>query len=102
MGNEHDMEFEVDVMTLMDEEGNEHQFEIIDKIEDDRGCFYALLPYHESEEEILEEETYYIFKMEEVEDGDNQLIEVSDETLLNELADEFEARYEAKFTEDEE
>ncbi len=93
-------EFEADIMTLLDEDGNEHEFEIIDKIEDDRGCFYALLPVLESAEEALEEETYYIFKMEEDENGENELIEVSDEELLNELANEFEARYEQSFEEE--
>ena len=44
MSNTNNEEFEVDLITLIDDEGKEHEFEILDVIENDDGCFYALLP----------------------------------------------------------
>ena len=42
MSNTNNEEFEVDLITLIDDEGKEHEFEILDVIENDDGCFYAL------------------------------------------------------------
>lgn len=87
-------EFAADLITLIDDEGNEHEFEILDVIENDAGCYYALLPTFESPEESLESEgTYYIFEAIE-EDGEQQLAEVEDEELLDRLAEQFESRFE--------
>lgn len=96
-------EFAADLITLIDDEGNEHEFEILDVIENDDGCYYALLPTFDDPEESLESEgTYYIFEAIE-EDGEQQLAEVEDEELLDQLAEQFESRFEELYEyEDEE
>ena len=96
-------EFAADLITLIDDEGNEHEFEILDVIENDDGCYYALLPTFNDPEESLESEgTYYIFEVIE-EDGEQQLAEVEDEELLDRLAEQFESRFEELYEyEDEE
>ena len=87
-------EFAADLITLIDDEGNEHEFEILDVIENDDGCYYALLPTFEDPQESLEAEgTYYIFEAIE-EDGEQQLAEVEDDELLDRLAEQFESRFE--------
>ena len=43
-----DNEFAADLITLVDDEGTEHEFEILDIIDNEDGCFYALLPNFES------------------------------------------------------
>ena len=40
-------DFGADLLTLIDDEGQEHEFEILDVIDDDEGTFYALLPTFE-------------------------------------------------------
>lgn len=82
----------MDLLTLIDDEGNEHEFEILDAIETEEGCFYALLPTFAEPGEALDAETYYIFEVIE-EDGEEQLAEVEDEALLDRLAEIFEARF---------
>ncbi len=63
MSNTNNEEFEVDLITLIDDEGKEHEFEILDVIENDDGCFYALLPTFEDPAASIESEgTYYIFE----------------------------------------
>ncbi len=47
----------------MDDDGQEHEFEILDIIENDDGCFYALLPTFEDPQDQVESDgTYYIFQ----------------------------------------
>ena len=79
MSNTNNEEFEVDLITLIDDEGKEHEFEILDVIENDDGCFYALLPTFEDPAASIESEgTYYIFEAIE-EDGEEQLAEVEND-----------------------
>lgn len=86
-------EYEADLLTLIDDDGNEHEFEIIDELENDDGHFMALVPTQQEPEDISSDaETYYIFEVVE-EDGEEQLQEVDDDALLDKLADIFENRF---------
>ena len=88
-----DNQYEADLITLIDDEGNEHEFEIIDELENDDGHYMALVPTQQEPEEISSEaETYYIFEVVE-EDGEEQLQEVEDDALLDKLAEIFESRF---------
>ena len=80
-----DTGFEADLITLIDDDGQEHEFEIIDELENDEGHFMALVPTQQDPEDIASDaETYYIFEVVE-EDGEEQ--------LLDKLADIFETRF---------
>ena len=88
-----DNQYEADLITLIDDEGNEHEFEIINELENDDGHYMALVPTQQEPEEISSEaETYYIFEVVE-EDGEEQLQEVEDDALLDQLAEIFESRF---------
>lgn len=41
------------ILTLTDEEGQEHQFELIDTLDMEEDTYTALIPYYESEEDML-------------------------------------------------
>lgn len=85
-------EFSADLITLIDDNNKEHEFEILDIIENDDGCFYALLPSSENLS-LADEASYYIF--EAIDDnGEQVLAEVEDEALLDKLANSFEAHFE--------
>ena len=95
-------EYGADLLTLVDDEGEEHEFEILDVIDNDDGCFYALLPTFETPQDKVDAEgTYYIFEAIE-EDGEQQLAEVEDEALLDKLAELFESRFEELYDSEEE
>ena len=98
-----DNQYEADLITLIDDDGQEHEFEIIDELDTDDGHYMALVPTQQGPEEISSEaETYYIFEVVE-EDGEEQLQEVEDDELLDKLAEIFESRFnEAYFDEPEE
>ena len=88
-----DTGFEADLITLIDDDGQEHEFEIIDELENDEGHFMALVPTQQDPEDMTSDaETYYIFEVVE-EDGEEQLQEVEDDALLDKLADIFETRF---------
>ncbi len=81
-----------DIVTLVDDEGVEREFEVLDFIENSQGRFYALMPNFELPEESLSsEETYFIFEIVD-ENGEEQLVEVDDDKLLDSLSEEFERR----------
>lgn len=99
MSNE---EFEADLITLLDDDNKEHTFQIIDSIEKDDNVYYALLPVFDDANDQLEDDgEYYIFQTIE-EDGEELLVEVDDDALLDELAEIFEKHFEEIFNDDEE
>ena len=101
MSIENEQDYEADLVVLLDDEGNEHEFEIIVEIENDDGYFMALIPtLSDAEGDVADADEYYIFELVNV-DGEEQLSEVEDEALLDKLADIFESRY-AQAMEDEE
>ncbi len=52
-----EMNINPEIFTLTDEEGNEHEFELMDVMEIDGNTYYALVPYSEDPEAALEEDT---------------------------------------------
>ncbi|MEE0931151.1 MAG: DUF1292 domain-containing protein [Acutalibacteraceae bacterium] len=95
-------EYEADLITLLDDENVEHTFEIIDSIEKNDKVYYALLPVYDDAQEQLEDNgEYYIFQTIE-EDGEELLLEVEDDALLDELAEIFEKHFEEIFDDSEE
>ena len=99
-----DNEYKPDLITLIDEDNVEHNFEILDVIENEKGVFYALYPIFDTADETVEDSgEYYIMEVTE-EDGEEQLAEDEDEALLDELSAIFEQHFEELFddVEDEE
>lgn len=82
-------DFGMDIITLLDDDGKGHQFELIDSIIQDETEYYALVPIDEGEES----DEYYIMEVIETEDGDQELAELDDDDLLDSLAEIFEARF---------
>lgn len=96
-----DNEFAPDLITLLDDEGTEHNFEILDVIEEDDRCFLALLPaFDDAEDSVDAPGEYYIFES-IVEDDEEQLVEVDDDTLIDRLAEMFEERFESLYEDEE-
>ncbi|MEG0019224.1 MAG: DUF1292 domain-containing protein [Oscillospiraceae bacterium] len=48
------------IITLVDEENNEHQFEMVDQIEHNEETYVAVVPYYEDPAKELEEEPVLI------------------------------------------
>ena len=89
-----DINMDMDIVTVVDDDGKEHIFEELDRIETDDGSRYvALLPVYDDETEILEE------------DGESYLVQIEDEdefeTIGNIIEDRLIEKYENEEAEDE-
>ncbi len=85
-----------DIVVLVDEEGNEHDFALVDRFQVDINEYAILVPvmyFEEGEngEAIDFEEEAYIFRI-DVGEGEEMLVEVEDEAEWNEVASVWEER----------
>lgn len=91
-------EYEADLVSLVDEDGNEYDFEVLDEIDYKDGHYYALAPQFDLPDQDIESgSTYMIFEAVEDEDGQPQLAEIQDEDLLDQIADVFEQRFDEEY-----
>lgn len=95
-----------DLVVLIDEEGNEHDFALVDRFEYDFKEYAILVPVTSLEAEALEEEAdfeeeAFIFRI-DLDEGEETLTEVDDETEWNEVATVWEERVQNLEDEDDE
>lgn len=78
---------EVEIYTLQDEEGNEHDFELIGTCERNGTNYYAMIAVEDSNDsnEFCE---YVILKGVE-EDGEESLVTIDDDDEFDDIADYF-------------
>lgn len=90
-------DFSPEIITLIDDEGVEHIFEILDTIEYEDKEYYALYPvYEDAADMVADSGEYYIMESIEAEDG-FELAEVEDDDIVDKLSVIFEKRFEEKF-----
>jgi uncharacterized protein YrzB (UPF0473 family) len=95
-------EFTPEIVSILDEEGNEHLFEELDRIETENGKYVALLPFFESEEEISDEDNELII-LKVIEENDEFYLEpIEDDKEFNEIGEIFEERLSEMFIFEEE
>jgi len=93
---------EKDVISLLDEDGKEHEFEIVDALELNDNQYLALVPlYDESQAEAALEDSGELVILrvsdEEDEDGEQYLDAIEDEDEYNKVAELFMGRLEDYF-----
>ncbi len=89
IGMPEEMEFGPDLLTLVDDEGVEHQFEVIDtlEIEDDR--YIALIPVYDDAEDAVEDDGELILLKSEMEGEEEFLVAIEDEEEFNKVSEIF-------------
>lgn len=86
-------EYGPDIVSVVDEDGIEHTFEELDRIETDDGKFVALLPIYDNPEDILDNDgELIILSVIEDEYGETYLEPIEDEELFDEIGEIFEDR----------
>ena len=93
-------DYNPDIVSVVDEEGKEHIFEELDRIETDRGHYVALLPLYDDTEEILEGEDEVLPLKVIEEDGETYLTMIEDDEF-EEVYQAFEERLSDLFFDDE-
>lgn len=85
-------EFNPDLVSVIDENGVEHVFEELDRIETDTAKYVALLPVYDEAEEILDDDGELIILKVFEEDGETYLEPIEDDNEFNEIGKIFEER----------
>ena len=85
-------EFNPDLVSVVDENGVEHVFEELDRIETDTAKYVALLPVYDEAEEILDDDGELIILKVCEEDGETYLEPIEDDNEFNEIGKIFEER----------
>ncbi len=93
-------EEKTDILVLVDDEGNEHEFALIDRFQVDLYDYAILVPvlyYDEDDDYVDFDDDAYIFRIEPGEDGEDEesLVEVEDEAEWNQVAELWEERLQA-------
>ena len=85
--NDNTYETEIEVYTLQDEEGNEHEFELIGTCERNGVKYYAMIPVdaENKEEEFCE----YVILKSAIQDGEETLVSIDDDDEFDDVADYF-------------
>ncbi len=96
-------DYNPDLVSVIDEDGVEHVFEELDRIETDDGRFIALLPVYDDATEILDDDgELIILSVNEDESGEIYLEPIEDEKKFYEIGKIFEERLQDLFEFDEE
>lgn len=95
-------EFNPDLVSVIDENGVEHIFEELDRIETDTAKYVALLPVYDDAEEIIDDDGELIILKVCDEDGEIYLEPIEDDNEFNEIGKIFEERLSELFSFDEE
>ncbi len=90
-----------DTVVLIDENGDEVEFEHLDTIEMDGNEYVVLIPLQEEDNEVQEEDEtadeVVILKLEHNSEGEDSFISVEDENELNKVFEEFKSRMEEEY-----
>lgn len=72
-------EYTPEIFTLTDEEGNEHEFELMDIMEENGTVYYALVPYSEDPDAMIEEDTELVILKVGEENGEEFLATIDND-----------------------
>lgn len=103
MDNKEEQEFNPDIYTLVDEEGTEQTFELLDvmDLEDDR--YFALIPYFENPEEMVEDDGELIVLKSQMDDnGEELMVTIDDDEEYQRVGALFLEKLSTMFEDDEE
>ena len=82
-------EYTPDLYTLVDEDGNEQTFEMLDVMEVDDQLDFALIPYQADPESMIEDDGELVILKSEMVDGEEMLVSIEDEDEFDRIGELF-------------
>lgn len=83
-------EFTADLVTLTDEEGKEHEFELVDSLEHKGQSYVALIASAETANEVIDDDGNLVIMKIVSEDGDDDVLElIEDDDEFEEISEIF-------------
>jgi len=92
-----DNEFGNDILTLEDDDGVEHTFEVLDTIDNGENRYMALSPVYDDPQQTLEDSGELVILKVVTVDGEEFLETIEDEDEMDEIADIFMERLEEDY-----
>ncbi len=89
-----------EIFTLTDEEGNEQEFELMDMMEENGTVYYALVPYTEDPDAMIEEDTELVVLKVGEENGEEFLATIDNDEEYERIGQIFIERISAMLEED--
>lgn len=94
-------DYNPDLLSLKNDDGQEFNFEVLDAIETDMGRYLALLPVYDNPQELLDDSGELVIVKVSEEDGEEYFCEIEDDDEYETIADAFIDRLENRFEIDE-
>jgi uncharacterized protein YrzB (UPF0473 family) len=95
------MSEESSIVTLVDEEGNEHRFDLINVVELDEIRYAVMVPEATAVENPAEDEEAVIFRIETDDEGEEVLVDIEDDEEFERVCDYLDQLMEEEAMEDE-
>lgn len=95
--NNKELEYNPDLISLTDDDGNEFNFEVLDAIETDDGRYLAMLPTYDDPKKMLDDSGELVIVKVVEEDGEEYYTEIEDDDEYEMVADAFVGRLEDFF-----
>ena len=94
-------EYNPDIVSLIDDEGKEYNFEVLDAIETDEARYLALLPVYDDPQAILDDSGELVIVKVGEDNGEEFFYEIEDDDEYETIADAFVDRLQDRFEVDE-
>lgn len=95
------LDFTPDLYTLVDEDGKEQTFEMLDALEIDEQKYYALVPYYQDAQEISEDDGELVILKSQLDGEEEILVSIDDDEEFDKIGKMFMKRIDEMFDEDE-
>lgn len=93
-------EYTPDLYTLVDEDGKEQTFEMLDALEVDGTRYFALIPYEADPEALLADDCDLVILKADLVDGEEMLVSIEDDEEFEKIGDMFLKRLDEMFEEE--
>lgn len=90
-------EYTPDLYTLEDEEGNEQTFEMLDAMEYEGEKYFALTPYYENPDEMLEDSGEVVILKSDFDGDEEIMVSIDDDEEYEKIGSIFMKRIEEMF-----
>lgn len=94
------LDYTPDLYTLVDEEGKEQTFEMLDALEVDGQRYFALIPYYPEATELVDSDGELVILKSQMEDGEEILASIDDDDEFDRIGQMFMERIETMFDDD--
>ncbi len=84
-----EMDYTPDIYTLIDEEGKEQAFELLDAMEVEDQRYFALIPYFEHPEDAIEDDGDLVVLKSEMVDGEEMMATIDDDEEYERIGNMF-------------